>query len=103
MAKKLVKKRRIIPWGLIVLVFFIALSIYGTAKDIILGGATLNEWYANGLVLAFLSSILLWYLEQKNFGGERWKNHLRVGFLVMLSLFAVFLLLSMSLEFHEPS
>jgi hypothetical protein len=101
MAKKLVKKRRSIPWGLLILVFFIAVVLFGIVRSGISGGTTLIEWIDWGGSLALWSFILLRYLEWKNFGGDEWKGYLRICSWVALSL--VFLIVAVSVFLSFPS
>ena len=98
MAKKLVKKRRSIPLGLLIIIFFFALFVYDIAYHSTSGGTTLVEWNSIGGGLALWSFILLKYLEGKNVGGDRWKKHLKVGSWVMMSLVGLFVLWYLSLS-----
>ena len=95
MAKKLVKKRRIIPWGLLILVFIIAWAVCDITNRSVSGGMTLIEWSSTGVGLAAWIFILLKYLASKNMGGEKWQNRLRLGSWLALALMGFSLLLLM--------
>ena len=99
MAKKLVKRKSRIHWGLLILVFFIAVILFGIVRSGISGGTTLIEWSYWGGSLAFWSFILLRYLEWKNFGGDKWKGYLRICSWVALSLVGLFVAVSFFLSF----
>lgn len=99
MAKKLVKRKSRIDWGLLILVFLIALILFGIVRSSVSGGTTLIEGIYWGGSLALWSFILLKYLGWKNFGGDKWKSYLRICSWVAFSLFALFLFVGVFLSF----
>jgi len=99
MAKKIVKKKLIVPWGILVLIFITTGILCDIVYRRVSGEMTLARFSDSALAFGFWSCVLLLYMERKSVGGDRWKNRLRIGGWLLLAFGMLFGFLSMYLYF----
>jgi len=97
MAKKIPKQKRAVTPVLLILTFLLSSALFVVTLQTLSGKTSLAELGRGVEGLAILVSFLLWYLQQQHYGGDKWKNWLRVLSVVALLVFAVFFFI----DFHS--
>jgi len=87
MAKKLAKKqKKMIPWGLLIGVFFIAWVASGAIAIAVHEGMTFLSLIGAAFGICSWVMIVLGILEWRKVGGEKWQKTIRTGFWVAVVL-----------------